>query len=244
MIDVHVDTEGRLVWGEFSSPGFGTNPALGYEVRELDGTFVKLWRTVGAPTDYHDIVELPGGDRLMIAYAIRPGTVDLTSLGQAEETDHVYTANERIVDSIVQRVRPDGSVAWTWNSADHIDEIAETTFRHAVPVLRCADLVHVNAIDVTPAGDVWCRPAISTRFSSSVTRAVGDPTGATIIARYGGQLSTVTFNDPPYGGYARPHDAHLLPNGNLLVYDDRTPGDHFPSPGTPERSSTGSTAAC
>ena len=72
--------------------------------------------------------------------------------------------------------------------------------------------------------------------------AVGDPNAGEIIARYGGQLSTVTFNDPPYDGYARPHDAHLLPNGNLLVYDDRTPGDHFPVEGTPERSSTGSTA--
>ena len=205
VIDVHADSEGRIVWGQFSSPGFGTNPALGYEVRELDGTFVKLWRTVGAPTDYHDIVELPGwgpsDDR--VRHSTRHRGPDVT--GPAEESDHVYTANEQIVDSIVQRVRPDDSVAWTWNSADHIDEIAETTFPMWFPFCACADLVHVNAIDVTPAGDVL----VSARNLDSVLvvrdpGAVGDPTAGEIIARYGGQLSTVTFNDPPYGGYACP----------------------------------------
>ncbi len=228
VIDVHRDSDGNMVWGQFSAPGFGTDPNLGYEVRRLDGTRLKLWRTVGAdtPTDYHDIVQLPGGDRLMIGYRERAGTFDLASL-PPDQNGNPLDSSETVVDSIVQRVTPDGSIVWEWNSAQV--PFAETTFPMKFQFCGCVDLVHVNALDVAPNGDVL----VSARNLDALLLLRPNGTGADIITRYGGTDSGVSFNDAPHNGFARPHDAHFLPNGNLMVFDNRTPRTNEPSIGKP-----------
>jgi len=205
-------------------------------VRELDGTLVKLWRTGnGVPTDYHDIVELPGGDRLMIGYDVRPGPVNLTALGD-DENGNALSAGERVVDSVVQRVRPDGSVVWEWVSTDVPDIESTVPMRFVFgasspcpPPNGCIDLVHANSLDVTPAGDVL----VSARNLDALLILRPDGAGgADIVEQWGGVASNITFNDPPFtDGFARPHDAHFLPNGNLLVFDNRTPGVHTPITG-------------
>ena len=65
------------------SASFNANPALKYQVRRLDGTLVRTLQTVGVPTDFHDLQELPNGNYLLVAYKPRDH-VDLSAYGESE----------------------------------------------------------------------------------------------------------------------------------------------------------------
>ncbi len=224
-IDVHRQADGLLVWGEFSSPGFGTDPNLGYVVSRLDGTFVRRWKAVGVPTDYHDIVELPNGNRILIAYARRAGTVDLRSLG-TDDQGNPLGATETVYDGVLQEVRPDGSAVWTWNTKDHVAPSEVTLPTRFAFVGNAVDLVHINAIDRLGNGDLL----VSCRHLDAILR-VSDPSqpgGGQIIQRIGGVGSDVTFPGQPIPPIARSHDVNLTDDGVLSVFDNRSP-----TPGRP-----------
>ena len=47
-----------------------------------------------------------------------------------------------------------------------------------------------------------------------------DATSGAVIWRIGGHKSDVTFPDDPFRGFSAQHSAAILPNGNLLLYDN------------------------
>ena len=66
-------------------PGFGNDPTNGFENFVLDGTLIDLIQTVGAPTNHHEMVQLPNGNfLLMIGFEIRPPTAPFSSSAKPE----------------------------------------------------------------------------------------------------------------------------------------------------------------
>ena len=204
-------SDGNLAWTKLLGLAFGSTPGGVFEIHSLDGTLVRSISTVGGPTDHHDIVELPYGNVVLATYVPRQH-VDLTGLGAG------YGSDELVYDNHLEEIRPDGSVAWTWKSEDHIP-ISASTFPQRFPGVAGlgVDLVHINSIHLADDGDL----IVSARHTDTVYKIRRNLAGD-IALRVGGRQSDVTFVDDPLGGFARQHDAQLLPNGNLRLLDNRT----------------------
>lgn len=222
-IDVHRQADGQLVWAEFSTPGFGTDPFAAVVVSELDGTVVQRWQPVGVPLDYHGTVEAPGGNRIVMAYERRAEPVDLTALGTDSQGNPLGSA-EVVYDGVLQEIRPDGSLVWEWSSKDHV-ALAETTVPARFDFVGGAvDLVHLNSVQRLGNGDLL----VSARHLDAVLQ-IRDPSlpaasgGGAIVRRFGGTASSVSFPGQPEPPLARPHDALLSDDGVLSVFDNRSP---------------------
>jgi hypothetical protein len=234
IIDLKRLRSGNLAWVPLVGfAPFGTDPTRGYEEHRLDGTLVSTYRTVVGPTDHHDLRELPNGHLLLLTYVPRTG-VDLRVLGAP------YGASERVVDSVIEEIDPTlpagTAPVWIWNSKDHFD-IAETKFPQKFDALgtgtpNTVDLTHVNSIEPQPNGDI----VASFRHLDAVAR-ISRATG-NVVWKVGGTTTThdsavgakvLAVVDDPLGGPARQHSATLTPNGNLLLFDNRTPSPAPPS---------------
>jgi hypothetical protein len=217
---------GDLYWHSLSGPGFGTDPRAVFEIHQLDGTLVGTVAAVGQATDFHELLPLPNGDSDLLAYVLRPG-VDLTKCFPGIAG---FGTNETVVDGTIQEISPTGALVWQWNAADHID-CSETTFpqRFTVGGVSVVDLDHLNSIDVAPNGDL----IVSARHLDAVFR-INRATGQ-IVWKLGGTPSNhdnaaiLSIHNDPGSGFFRQHDARLLGNGDLTVFDDRTE----PAPPTP-----------
>jgi len=208
---------GQLSWVPPLGGAFGTDPGGAVEIHELDGTLVKKLMTVGSPTDHHEVQIASDGNWLLLSYKIRTN-VDLRALGDT------FGPSEEVADCVVQEIDGTGGVVWSWDSADHVDP-TETTLPLRFPDGlggTAVDLVHCNSIDPRPDGSIY----LSGRHIDSVLhidRASGkvvDKIGGTARNKDGAAHFSVV-NDP-FGGFARQHDARILPNGHLLLFDDRT----------------------
>lgn len=175
----------------------------GVDIVELDSQFreVARHRTVDlVNTDSHDSLLMPDGSRYLLAYEPQ--------------------ATGSLVDAVVQQVSSTGQVLFQWNSAAHVDPLADrvttgTQFEN--------DYAHINSIQVMADGDLL----LSFRHLSSVFKvartahdgyAVGD-----VIWRLGGRHSDFTFTDlqgHTDGGPCAQHTATELPNGHIMVFDN------------------------
>lgn len=210
-IDLTLMPDGSLAWVKLLGLAFGATAGGTFDLHRLDGTLVRSISTVSGPTDHHDIAELANGNVVLATYVPRQH-VDLTALGVG------FTNDELVYDSHLEEIRPDGTVAWTWKSEDHIP-VSASTFAQRLPGAAGlgVDLVHVNSIHVAPDGDL----IVSARHTDAVYK-IRRNTAGDVVWRIGGNQSDVTFVGDPLNGFARQHDAQLLPNGDLRLFDNRT----------------------
>lgn len=219
--------QGRLVWFDQLSDGLS---AENLSVQEFEGApHLTFWqgkvlslgfgqgedvvmdshyRTVarvaggnGLKADLHDFQITPGG----ISYTTAFNTIrcDLSSIGGARDG--------AIVDTAVQAVDIEtGLVRWEWHSLDHIAAAESETEAPKEP--RPWDWFHLNSIDVQPNGDVLIS-ARSTWASYMLKAGTG-----TILWRLGGNKSS--FRMGPGTKTAWQHDARLLADGTLTLFDD------------------------
>ena len=229
---------GHLAWkpvlaGDFA---FGTNPAGAYDELTLDGSVVKTWKTVGQPTDHHELLPLPNGNMLLATYPVRdiaPGSPERAALDALG-----YAAYSKVADSWIQEIRPDGTVAWEWRSEDHT-VVADTvaglrglSLTFPVPGAgTVVDLAHLNSIDVdSDTGDV----IVSFRHFDAVMRIRRNPGNSDdgkVLWKLGGStpnpvvspetIHLALVNDPMAGPHAQ-HDARLLANGNVTLFDNES----------------------
>lgn len=217
VIDVRRSDDGLIGWVPYLGLGTVLDPGLGaYRFQALDGGLRREVGTGGAPIDPHDLVLLPDGNRLMLTYEV-VGDLDLSSLGPE------YADVTKVLASHIQELTPDGEVVWEWRGEDHIglDEVRHPAVLDldGEPV---ADVHHVNSIEVGEDGDLL----ISARQLDAVydidrqTGAVRWKLGGAPVARDGARVLSVL--DDPLGGPVLQHDARLLPDGHLTLFDDQS----------------------
>ena len=190
------------------APGFGNMQFAPYELRTLTG---RLLRVVGPPDGEIDVHEIlaPSTGNFMVARRVAR-QVDTTPFGPADAT---------VVDIELEEVTSAGEVVWRWSSADHIDP-AETGRWWQAANLNAApyDLYHWNSTELE--GNV----ALLTFRHTDAVYAI-DRTSGEILWKLGGTPTAQSLQviGDPYGDYplGGPHDARVLPDGTVSIYDNR-----------------------
>jgi hypothetical protein len=124
----------------------------------------------------------------------------------------------------VQEVSPSGAVVWQWSALDHFDPAQDSTWPQTANVsgVDVDDPFHCNSIDVAPDGDLL----ISARHMDSVflvSKATGN-----VVWKMGGAPYTkdgavyLSVTGDPQTSFYRQHDARLLPNNQVSLFDDAT----------------------
>lgn len=154
----------------------------------------------GYPMDLHEFELTKDGDALMTVYSpIRvhlPGTPEGTL--------------SPLLDSIVQEVDiKTGLVVWEWHSYGHIPlETSQATPQNSASY----DAFHINAIQALRNH----RVLISARDTSAVYKV--DQASGRILWTLGGKGTD--FNFGPGALFNLQHDAHMLSNGRISMFDD------------------------
>jgi hypothetical protein len=205
--------DGTLAWTRWYGGPFGMRDEGAWEVHRLDGTSVRTLRTVGSPTDHHDMEQLPNGNFLLDTYRLRRN-VDLARYG-GHGTGNVS-------DGEIQELTPAGDLVWSWSSKDHIHP-AETGWPVPLRTLpdgeSAFDVFHLNSIEPDGHGGL----VISGRHVNAVYRI--DMATGKISWKLGGtrrQESLKVLGDPRKPTFRWQHDARLLPDGSLTAFDNRS----------------------
>lgn len=209
-LDAKLLSDGTIAWASYhGGGGYGTSSEASYELHRLNGDLLRTVRTVGTPTDFHDLQESGNGNLLLMSYK-RRDHVDLTAHGGSSDSS--------VLDAELQEIDPEGNVVWTWNSSDHI-RLEETGRWWSLGVRSSNDVVHINSVE--PDGDSL---VISLRHTDAVYKI--DRTTGAVQWKLGGTTTpeSLTVIGDPHGAYplGGQHDARVLADGSIAVYDNAT----------------------
>jgi hypothetical protein len=161
----------------------------------------------GYRTNPHDLVVLPNGHALVMAYDRQRVRMDLIVPG-----GHPAAL---VTGLIVQEIDNDNTVVFQWRSWDHFD-ILDGEVSDAVDMTASrVDYAHGNALEIDHDGHIL----ISSRHMNEITK-INRQTGE-IIWRLGPHAKNNEFvfpNDPK--GFSHQHDVRRLHNGHLSIYDN------------------------
>ena len=106
---------------------------------------VRTINTVSAPGDFHDLITLANGDYVM-ATAVQRSGVDLSSWGGP--------VNATVIDHVFEEITPQGTVAWSWDTLDHIPVTETTAHWRADSANQHSpyDPFHYNSVESTGDG--------------------------------------------------------------------------------------------
>ena len=185
---------------------------------------IAVARTVAPLTrqDSHDFRVLENGNYMLMAY--QDTERDLSHLTFTDPNGQPYGADVYVEDSVIQIVDPNRGVAtFNWNSWDHMP--LEDCVQHFFPP-GDGDYAHLNATQMVDGLIV-----VSMRGCSRVLgidAATGD-----VLWRVGpSNLSDAEWAErgigpppldivgDPEGQFCGEHASSLLPNGNLILYDN------------------------
>ena len=192
---------------------------------DLSGAVVRTLETPGGPTDVHDVIVLPNGNYVLAT--AQNDACDLTSwgLGAATCVNHVF-----------YELTAAGEVVWSWDTAAHIPpEETTAAWRDAeingdtgpFPTPDLYDPWHYNSVESTGDGLL-----ISFRHLDAVYEVERETGG--IRWKLGGtpRPESLTLVGDPWEGVSGQHDARLLADGTVSIYDNGTLGR---GPGRPPR---------
>jgi hypothetical protein len=195
--DTRVLPSGKLLW---NASGWGTH--------RLTGGLITNLGAVGHPADSHDLQFTSNGDHLVGSYVKRQH-VDTSAYGGSSDAD--------VIDAELQEVSPSGNLVWDWKSQAHIS-LAETGRWWSTQTQQPYDILHWNSI--APAGD----SVIASFRRLDAVYKIKKSTG-TIAWKLGGTKTSrsLTVKNDTFGyTFGGQHDARLLPDGTLTVFDNRT----------------------
>lgn len=160
----------------------------------------------GYRADPHELRLLEDGSYYLLAYDIR--VMDLSEIIESGDEEAVVTG------SVVQHIDADGNVLFEWRSLDHFALTDVDTMK--VDLTESSiDACHSNSIDFDHDGNL----IVSNRNLSEITKLNRD-TGE-IMWRFSGSQNQFTFlGDEQYPGCGVQHDAGILENGNLLLFNN------------------------
>ncbi len=182
--------------GSFSEARPTSTPGLtGSDIVEMNSRFqvIATHHTVGlSNTDAHDSILEPDGSEVLLAY--------------------VPNADTGKIDSVFQEIDPQGNEVLQWDSSALADETVAGTN---------ADYAHINSVQVVDNGQDYLA---SFRHLSAVLLIAREPhdgyNPGEIIWKLGGRDSSFSFVDDPYDGPCAQHSASMLPNGDVMVFDN------------------------
>lgn len=218
---------GRLVWFEKLSGGV---TAEDLNVQDYGGRRSLTWwkgrvlslgfgqgEDIVMDSKYQIVARVRGGNGLtadLHEFQIAPdGVAYITAYNPIHCNLKPANGSDRgaIVDTAIQQIDiKTGLVRWEWHSLDHVgapESEVETPSGRAP-----WDYFHLNSVDRQPNGDL----VISAR-SSWATYLLEHGTGK-ILWTLGGNKSS--FKMGPGTETAWQHDARILPNGDLTLFDD------------------------
>ncbi|HEX6417087.1 MAG TPA: arylsulfotransferase family protein [Acidimicrobiales bacterium] len=234
-----IDGDGEVVWSQpndltvadFRVQAYRGEPVLTwYEGRSLggygDGEFViadtsytevtRVEAGNGLAGDLHEFQLTGAGTALVLAYELEPA--DLSAVGGPADAYHL--------DNLVQEVDVEtGRVLFEWSAHDHVP--IEDTFSELVPDAAATederdedgtkeapfDWFHVNSVAEGPDGTLLVS-ARNTHAVYAVDRTTGE-----IRWTLGGRSSD--FEMAEGATFAWQHDARLLPDGTLSLFDNQ-----------------------
>ncbi|MGZ3449936.1 MAG: aryl-sulfate sulfotransferase [Polyangiales bacterium] len=224
-LDLVLDRKGRIVWywepSKYGLPGhfqrlnghfLVSDPSvLGYRELDLFGESLATWTAAGSVfADFHDFVDLGAGHALMMAYDVEH-TYDSTPWVPGGVPDAIR------YDGTVEEVDAKGKVYFHFSTYGNIgpDEMIEDGSGWTKIDPKETDIVHLNAIDAGPDGDLL----VSMRMTSSVIKVARKD--GSVLYRMGGNKSDFTFVDDPMGGFSMQHDVRWVPGkSELFVLDN------------------------
>ena len=178
-------------------------------------------------TDSHGFRVLPNGNYLLMAY--EPATRDLTKLSFMDPSRTMVP----VWDSVIQIVTPTGQALFTWNSWDHM--ALEDCTQHRFPAFGpgrpppdrdIPGYAHINSFELVDGRIVGsfrgCSKVLAIDADSGkVVWRLGrsNLTDDQWAARGIGPAPLTIVNDP-LGEFCAQHSAQILPNGNLLLFDN------------------------
>ncbi|MGH2926555.1 MAG: arylsulfotransferase family protein [Solirubrobacterales bacterium] len=198
---------GTILWSNH-----GRSPYR-WEIHRLDGTLVRTLDTVGAPANGHDLQVLGDGGYLAGAY-VTQSHVDTSAYGGSSDAD--------VVNAELQELSPDGTLVWDWKSQDHIG--LDETGRHwdwAIhnPTSQGYDITHWNSIEADGGSVIASFRHLDAVYK--IDKATGD-----IVWKLGGTKTAQSLDveNDPRGAYpfAAQHDARVLPDGTVTVFDNHS----------------------
>ncbi len=130
--------------------------------------------------------------------------------------------NSLVYDPIIVEQNPHGENVWIWDGKDYLDVHDATNgpdvHFDAKPPLH-VDYAHPNALSLFPDGSLL----LSLKHMDCLIKI--ERASGSVLWTMGGlkcSCNEFTFLDDPQGGFSHQHTARLLPNGNLLLFDNGT----------------------
>ena len=223
VLDVKAVSGGRIAFwhGKLVEPG-SDGP---YSIYRLDGRLDSEVRVTGALGDPHEMLETGRGTWYRIAAMDRDHTDTTLYGGPADRSVH---------DNEIQEIDSNGNLVWSWKSRDHIAPAESTLWASylvkAIQPDKPLDLVHMNSIEEDADGNV----IVSCRHLDAVYK-IRKSDGA-ILWKLGGSTTaeslTVIGDDANGMHLGGQHDARVLPDGTLTVYDNGSGFANRPARGT------------
>ncbi|HRB03629.1 MAG TPA: aryl-sulfate sulfotransferase, partial [Ilumatobacteraceae bacterium] len=224
VIGLFADGPNGVAWRWWTGGGMPTETEqLGIERRSLDGSLVGTLTLPGEAVDWHEYLRLPNGHRLIVVYTREPLPEPQTV--PCSDGSGVTRAATVMVNGDVVELDETGTEVWRWRSNDHVadsENMLDACFDldPGAPVVWGLDLLHINAVDVFPDGDLL----VTARHLDAVLRI--DKATGTVEWKLGGTAPMegvgLTIADDPLQGPVAPHDGRVLPNGNITMHDNRT----------------------
>jgi hypothetical protein len=231
-----IDSSGRLVWfKQLAHPQVAAN----LQLQRYLGQSVLTWRQGPVTTEAFGLGEGMIANRsyrtIATVHAGNGYQMDLHEFSLTRPGLALFTVNSpvlvhlagtpagtmsKLLDAIVQEVDVrTGLVVWEWHAYGHIP----LTESYATPALSPDfDAFHINAVQPLANGEV----VISARDTCAIYD-VQQQSGR-ILWKLGGKASS--FRLGPGARFWFQHDAQLLPNGDISMFDDEAgPPLHAPS---------------
>ena len=173
-----------------------------------------------ATTDLHDFRVLENGNYLLLAY--EPAERDLSDL-PFSHPDVEATQPQNVLDSAIQIVTPEGQAVFTWNSWENMP--LEDCAQHRFP----SGYAHINSLQMVDRLIIGsfrgCSKVLAIDPDHAESHKVAWRVGRTNLtaeqweARGVGPAPMAVVGDPA-GEFCAQHAAKILPNGNLLLFDN------------------------
>jgi hypothetical protein len=166
--------------------------------------------------DMHDVCMLSNGHYLILY--LKTVEVDMSKLIEGGNP------NAHIKTGVIIETDRDGTIYWQWESLDHLDITDATSDVNLTG--ETIDFPHINAFCEDSDGNI----VVSFRFLDEVSKI--DKETGNFIWRFGGtncknnEFDILNDDHNGFDGFTHQHSVKLLPNGNILLYDNgnlRTP---------------------